>query len=249
MSQYQIITADAVENFVDITDAIMPGAFPKFLNYNPAVINHWKDLYRLFAEDQFALQDLSDNRVVAFGNCFPIRWDGPFEYLPEGGFEWAITAAVAQAEAGIPANTLCAFQIVVRDDLRNMGLSYQVVKTMVEVVRSHQFSNLIAPVRPNRKCNYPLMDFAEYVASTRPDGQPVDDWIRVHVKLGGEVLHPCHRSMVVDGTRENWLEWCGIDIAFDGPHVPAGGLAPLEVRADRKSARYVEPNLWIRHSA
>jgi hypothetical protein len=247
MTEFQIVTADQRADFVEITDAIMPEAFPKFLNYDPAVVNHWKDLYRLFPDYQFALIDPSDGRTSTFGNCFPIFWDQPMAELPDGGFSWAITEAVRQCEAGVKPNNLCAFQIVVRQDLRNQGLSYKTVKQMVAVARRHRFAHLIAPVRPNRKSNFPLQDFSEYVRMKRPDGLPSDDWLRVHVRLGGEIVRPCVNSMEVSGTFDQWRKWCELDLTNPGPHVPAGGLVPLEVDRVTGTAKYVEPNVWVVH--
>lgn len=241
------VSAESMPDFVARTDELGAGAFPKFLNNSPMVVNHWADLYRLFREYQFALRDPGTGFLVSFANCFPLRWDSPLDRLPEGGLEWALPEAVRQAETGVLPNLLCAFQIVVRPDLLNRGLSYHTVKAMIETARAHRFRHLIAPVRPNRKERYPAMSFDEYVAWIREDGLPVDDWIRVHVRLGGRIVRPCHQAMLVTGSFEDWKNWTGVDLDLPGNHLVPRGLVPLEVDPVARTAAYIEPNLWIAH--
>jgi len=109
------------------------------------------------------------------------------------------------------------------------------------------FSSLIAPVRPTWKDRYPLIPFDRYVRWTRDDGLPFDPWIRVHVRLGGELLEPCPSSMTVEGSLEEWQKWTGMHFPEDGEYVVPGALVPVVLSGGR--GRYVEPNIWMRHSA
>jgi hypothetical protein len=241
------VSAEEMPDFVERTDELGAGAFPKFLNFSPMVVNHWADLYRLFRAYQFALAEPNTGKLVSFANCFPLRWDSPLDDLPEGGLEWALPEAVRQAEAGMKPNLLCAFQIVVHPTLLNHGLSYRTVTTMIETARTAGLSCLIAPVRPNRKERYPAMPFEEYIAWKREDGLPVDDWVRVHVRLGGRIIRPCHRAMLVTGSFEDWKHWTGVDFDRPGEQFVPRGLVPLQVDPITRTAAYIEPNLWIAH--
>ena len=107
------------------------------------------------------------------------------------------------------------------------------------------FSSLIAPVRPTWKDRYPLIPFDRYVRWTRDDGLPFDPWIRVHVRLGGELLEPCPSSMTVEGSLEEWQKWTGMHFPEDGEYVVPGALVPVVFTDGR--GRYVEPNIWMRH--
>ena len=54
---------------------------------------------------------------------------------------------------------------------------------------------LIAPVRPTSKSSYPLIPIERYVEWRRDDGAHFDPWIRVHERIGGEILAIAPESM------------------------------------------------------
>jgi len=86
-----------------------------------------------------------------------------------------------------------------------------------------------------------------YVRWTREDGLPFDPWLRVHARLGAELLEVCPGSMRAEGTREEWESWTGISFPDDGEFVVPGALVPVSF-ADGRGI-YVEPNVWMRHPA
>ena len=100
---------------------------------------------------------------------------------------------------------------------------------------------LIAPVRPTAKARYPLIPIESYVEWRRPDGSHFDPWIRLHERVGGEILAPAPRSMVIEAPVSEWEAWTGVPLPADGDHVVPGMLAPLVV-ADG-IGRHVEPNV------
>ena len=85
-----------------------------------------------------------------------------------------------------------------------------------------------------------------YAGWTREDGLLYDPWLRLHQRLGAEVVEVCHGSMTVTGTRAEWEEWPGLDYPGDGEYVVDGALVPVRFEGDR--GVYVEPNVWMRHS-
>jgi hypothetical protein len=111
---------------------------------------------------------------------------------------------------------------------------------------SHGLRELIAPVRPTRKAEYPLIPIERYLAWRRPDGSHFDPWIRLHERVGGEILAPAPESMVIEAPVEDWEEWTAMPFPGDGDYVVPGMLAPLVVSAGR--GRHVEPNVWLRHT-
>jgi hypothetical protein len=107
------------------------------------------------------------------------------------------------------------------------------------------FRSLIAPVRPTWKERYPLIPLERYARWTREDGLPFDPWIRVHARLGAELLEVCPESMRIEGSREEWEEWTGMALPEDGDYVVPGGLVPVRFLGGHGA--YVEPNVWMRH--
>ena len=122
------------------------------------------------------------------------------------------------------------------------------VTAMRDNARRLGFRELVAPVRPNRKHEHPHMAMAEYIERRRPDGLPADPWLRVHARLGAEIVKIAPSSMTITGTLREWRTWTGLPFDADGDvHVP-GALVPVHVSVRHDHAVYVEPNLWLRHA-
>ena len=62
------------------------------------------------------------------------------------------------------------------------------MKAMAGVVRGHDLSDLVAPVRPTDKHLYPLIAMERYIQWRRDDGLPFDPWIRVTNAWGARSL-------------------------------------------------------------
>ncbi len=88
---------------------------------------------------------------------------------------------------------------------------------------------------------------AEYASWRDAAGRPFDAWVRVHVSMGGRVVGPCERAMVITGSVAEWEEWTGLRFPGTGRYVVDGALAPVEVDVGADRGTYVEPNLWIEH--
>jgi len=80
---------------------------------------------------------------------------------------------------------------------------------------------------------------------TREDGLPFDPWIRLHTRLGAEILGIAARSLDISGSVEEWESWTGMRFPEDRDYVVPGALVP--VRFEGGVGRYVEPNVWMRH--
>ncbi len=129
--------------------------------------------------------------------------------------------------------------------LQGRGLSRYGVEAMVEIARKHGLDSVIAPVRPSWKARYPLTPIERYATWRREDGLLLDPWMRVHERLGAEILKPEPESLRITGTVAEWEEWTGMEFPEDGEYVFSGGLAPLEIEGDE--GRYWEPNVWMGH--
>jgi len=88
----------------------------------------------------------------------------------------------------------------------------------------------------------------EYLGWRRADGQLFDPWLRVHERLGGEILGVCPGSLVVEGTVAEWEEWTSMAFPDSGSYVVGGALVPVEIDCGKDVGRYVEPNVWMRHT-
>ncbi len=120
------------------------------------------------------------------------------------------------------------------------------IEGMGELARAHGFTSLIAPIRPSWKERYPLTPIERYVTWRGEDGLPFDPWIRVHERMGGEILKPEPHSLRITAPVAEWEEWTGIAFPEPGEYVFPRGLATL--RVEDEVGRYWEPNVWMRHA-
>lgn len=88
---------------------------------------------------------------------------------------------------------------------------------------------------------------SEYATRTGADGLPHDPWLRVHARMGGEIIRVCPASMTIAGAVADWRAWTGLPLDEDGPVEVPGALSPIWVDRSGDRAVYVEPNVWVRH--
>ncbi|MEK8142884.1 hypothetical protein NKH18_13950 [Streptomyces sp. M10(2022)] len=73
---------------------------------------------------------------------------------------------------------------------------------------------VIAPVRPAMKAQYPLTPIETFMRWSREDGMALDPWIRTRQRLGAEILAATPTSQTMTGTVAEWEHWTGM--AFPG---------------------------------
>lgn len=78
-------------------------------------------------------------------------------------------------------------------------------------------------------------------------GLPLDPWLRVHARLGGRILKPCHESKTIRGTRAEWEEWIKIKFPENGEYVILEALSPIQINVEKDEGIYIEPNVWMVH--
>lgn len=128
------------------------------------------------------------------------------------------------------------------------GLSRVVLQGMKAAATESGLGALIAPVRPTLKHLYPLTPMERYAWWERPDGLPFDPWMRVHRRLGAEILRVAPRSMRITGTISEWEDWTGMRFPESGPYVVPGALSPVSMNVEADRGTYEEPNVWMRHA-
>ena len=231
----------------ELTEAArtMPTGLPAFMLNDPMGWN-FASLAALFPGYQLALLD-DDATVIGRGNSAPIPWDGTPADLPDQGWDDALGRAVRAYLAPRPTPAVAAFQIVVVPQRRGQGLSKLVVAAMRDNARLRGHTDLVAPVRPNGKDADPATPMEEYARRVRPDGLPVDPWLRVHARLGANIVKICPASMAIAGSLNQWRAWTGLPFDRDGMITVPGALSPVHVSIAHDRAVYVEPNVWMRH--
>jgi GNAT superfamily N-acetyltransferase len=218
---------------------LSPQTFPEFMHHNEPGGRWWGSLYDRFPAFQLALLD--GNEIVAEGHSLPVPWDGSLHGLPRGwdhAFEFAMTTDE-------PPTALSALVISVRPGRQGEGLAARMIRAFADAARAEGLGDLIAPVRPTWKERYPLTPIERYMLWRRDDGSHFDPWLRIHERVGGEIVAPAPESMLIEAPVASWEEWTEMRFPEDGTYVFPGALAPLEVR--QGIGRHVEPNVWVRH--
>jgi len=221
--------------------------WPEFMLQDQVTKKYWWPMFERFRDYQLLLIDEDSDRIAAMGNCAPLAWEGTAKDLPAGGIDW-ILPSVVEAPKDTSVNTLFALQIVVQPELQGQGLSAEMVRAMMGRGRKAGCGVLYAPVRPSWKDRYPLQACEDYITWRREDGLPYDPWLRVHKRVGGEIIKVCDKSMQMEGTIGEWQKWTGMVFPGSGDYVIPGALVPVRMDVERDLGRYVEPNVWVEHS-
>jgi GNAT superfamily N-acetyltransferase len=207
----------------------------------------WFGIYKRWPQFQFALF-AADEQLVAVANALALPWHGDLANLPDDGWDWALYTGTEAYDAGQAPSMLCALSITIDPSYQGQGISGEVVRAMHRLGQAAGLDRLIAPVRPTRKHNYPLIPVQTYMGWRNADGLPFDPWLRVHARLGAQVVKGCSRSMTVRGSLAEWEEWCGLPLPGSGHYVLPGLLSPLQVNMEQDRGLYVEPNVWMVHN-
>lgn len=215
--------------------------WPEYNQHGNLTPRYFGQLIPRFAHLQILFVDLRSQQVVARGRTISFRWDGTLEDLPDG-----IDAVGLRGvdDPGRPTS-LSALAAEVALDYQGIGLSGLLVQAMVTVARDAGLAPLMAPIRPSLKDRYPLIPIERYATWKRPDGLPLDPWLRLHLRLGGRILRSEPRSMHITAPVTDWEAWTKTAFPGDGSYVFPGGLAPLAV--ERDCGDYWEPNIWVLH--
>jgi len=236
----QIFTDSERPDLYDRLDELAD-PWPEFIHHDEVVVARWPLLNERLPDFQLILHDSETDTVLGRGCTIPVPWDGRNESLSGGVVDALVEGFADVAEA----NVLCALVAVVDPRQQGRGLSGNIIVGMAEAAGHAGLECLIAPVRPTWKERHPLVPLEEYLHWTREDGLPFDPWIRLHARLGAEILAIAERSLDISGSAAEWESWTGMPFPEDGDYVVPGALVP--VRFEDGVGRYVEPNVWMRH--
>jgi hypothetical protein len=220
-------------------------AWPRFLWEGDGTGGLFPRIYTDFADFQFGVWDEA-GALVAVGNTIPFICDGSTADLPPDIKE-ILERGLAVKQDGRKPTALSALAAIVDETQRARGLSTKVIEAMAELARRHELKTLVAPVRPSLKQHYPLTPMERYITWMHADGTHFDPWLRVHQRMGAEILRVAPKCMVITDTVARWEEWTGLRFPESGNYVVPGAFQPVKIDVRRNTGRYEEPNVWMRH--
>jgi len=220
--------------------------WPPFFAGDAVNTRLWPELYATFPAFQVVLRS-ELGELLAAGHSLPLCWDGTLAGLP-AGWDAAMEQGFRHYQRQEATDTLCALAVVVAPGRRGEGWSTLVVRALRTLAERQRLQALIVPLRPTLKSRYPLTPMERYIQWQRPDGLPLDPWLRVHHRLGARQLRIAPRSMVMTGTIRDWERWTDMRLPESGSYVVPGALQPVTMDCEQGAGRYEEPNLWLLHA-
>lgn len=207
---------------------------------------YWPSLFTTWADHQIAFYD-DAGTVAAVAHSVPFAWDGTPAGLPDS-IAGVLERAERDAKDGRSPTALSALAALVDRRWRGQGLSRRLIEHLRLMAQLGRLPSLVAPVRPTLKERYPLAPMERYVRWTTDDGEPFDPWIRVHARLGAQIVRVAPCTLAIQGPVREWERWTGMAFPDSGPFVVPGALQPVMIDRERDEGRYEDPNVWMRHA-
>jgi GNAT superfamily N-acetyltransferase len=243
---FRIFTAAERPDLDELAEGLTGAVWPEYNTHGDVLNLYWDRLDEVFPEFQFVLVDEEADEVVAQAHALPCRWDKTADGLP-AGIDGAVEQGFELHDRDGRPNALSALAVEILPDWQGRGLSETIIEAMRAIARRRRLRAVIAPVRPTWKERYPLTPIERFATWTREDGLPFDPWMRVHARLGGEIVKPEPRSLRITATVGEWEGWTGMRFPESGEYVFPRGLAPLTVDVEADLGSYWEPNVWMAH--
>lgn len=206
------------------TQDLFDQVWPEYNQHGNNTRRYFGALFPHCAHLQVLFADRRSDTLVAHGRTIPFRWDGTLADLPSG-IDAVGLRAVEEPEGPTALSALAA---EVDPVYQGFGLSRLVIGAMGVVARRARLAPLVAPVRPSWKSRYPLTPIERYATWVRGDGLPFDPWMRVHARLGGQILRPEPRSLQISAPVSDWETWTQSSFPEDGQFIFPDGLAPFD---------------------
>jgi GNAT superfamily N-acetyltransferase len=242
---FKVVTASEQEDLIVQGDDIVLSVWPEFMLHDGVANRLFFQLYDEFSAFQYWL--LEEDKIIGIGNSIPLFWEKPLQDLPDEGWDWALQKGFDDKEKQIKPNYLCALSITLNPEFQGKGYGSEMVKAMKRITGKHDLQKLILPVRPNQKKDFRQLSMADYISQRREDGLPIDAWLRVHEKLGAKIIKICPKSMLIQGSVQEWQEWTGNDFPKSGKYWIDGALDEIEIDLGNDCGAYLEPNVWMLH--
>jgi len=241
----KLVTTLERNDLIEKGDKIVETVYPEFMMHD-AIANKWFfQLYEKFPEFQYWLLD--NEEIVGIGNSIPIYWKDELDNLPDEGWDWALKKGFDDLKAGIEPNLLCGLSITINPKFQGIGLSAEMVKSMVQIGKNCKLDSLIIPIRPTIKKDFPQLDIKQYIVLKREDEQLFDPWLRIQEKLGGKIIKVCSKAMDIRGSVQDWKNWTGVNFPQSGNYKIEGALKTVEIDLEKDEGVYIEPNVWVAH--
>ncbi|NQZ11835.1 MAG: hypothetical protein HRT35_32180, partial [Algicola sp.] len=239
---YEVFTLNQRPDLIEQVARLDEQSWPTFSQHSDAV--SWVQVYDILSE--YALVLTQNDTVIAVGFTVPVVWNQKPDGLPQS-IESILQQGLALKKRSAQANTLIPIAALVDPKVQGVGLSSIVLKEMKKLAYGLGIKSLVVPVRPTSKSQYPMQSMSSYANRRREDGYFYDHWLRVHERLGAEIIHIAECTLTVRSDLSHWSKWTNMEFPESGSYVVPGALSTVDVDKDLNIAVYREPNVWMLH--
>lgn len=237
-------------DLIDESDELLDKLWPEFMSQTAVCDEYWQVLYEEpNAQFQFLAVANVDGKgkVVGVIKAISFLWpDENLTKLPDFGWDDIFNFAVENKQG--EDRYISALSVTIEPEYRGYQIPALLINALKKAAVAYGVKAVVVPVRPTLKHRYPLQSFDDYCAWKNAQGEPFDPWIRTHWRLGGKILQPVYRSMVIAGTIKQWESWTGMRFMQSGQYIVPQALVPVNIDTQAQWGEYIEPNLWMLHS-
>lgn|GEM_PF-4413480 len=201
----------------------------------------------------FLKKEHSSSTLVAHGVTTRIAWDRDPASLPRG-WTGSVRQSYERSVLGTESpNTLIGLFIFAENAFREQGWAAEVAEVMKRLARESGLHSLIIPLRlPTRyEWQNARAPYSEFALRKREDNEFQDHWLRMHVRLGAEVIG------ISDVSHQHALHPDDLRIQFECGPIEQSGTHVVKahdeyyaafVDLERQAALINEGCVWVRYA-
>lgn len=218
-------------------------AFPAIIQSTDTGQKYWDRLESYFPDHQLYLIGPNEE-LIGFINTIPFQFNQELKQLPEEGWDWMLGKGIEDYENKLKHNYLGGLQVIVKQEYQGKGYSKVILNYAKSICAKFKYRNLVIPIRPTRKHEFPEITMASYMEMTK-EAKIYDPWIRTHLKNGASIIKVCENSMNVKRELDFWKPLIKKEIVESGNYLAHGALSPIRIDIKNNMGEYREPNIWI----
>jgi len=226
-------------------EALFSEGFPDFITSDQEVKKYISQVRDFFKAFDIVLVDEFEN-PVGTGWGVPINWTGSSVDLPNT-FADVLRLSIETYQSHELPNTFVICGAVVHPEFKGSGVADDLIRALTDLAIGFGIKKVIAPIRPTLKHLHPLMGIEEYASWFREDGLPWDPWLRLHIRLGAQIIGLAPIAQTMTNSVEQWEKWANLKMPHSGQYIIENGMSPLHIDLEKNIGTYVEPNIWVRH--
>jgi len=239
---YKLSTLSEKPDYLEELTAFHLKTGPGFLCH--AHGHDWNSIIERFTDYQFLL--MSGNELRGGALTLPLYWDGGADSLPST-IEEVVMRAIECCQRKEQVNAMVVLALVSDEQHYGNAWKAELLTTLKHLASEQGFTSVLAPVRPNRKCEYPLMPFGQYVRWRLSGGAPFDPDLRAHWNLGAVFVSAMPRALTIEGKVKEWERWTGMRFTESGEYIVDGAQRPVIIDQINDLGYYTDPNIWMLH--